>query len=86
MSVFIFYRDKSDYTRTVTEYLHDFKRRTAQDLEEIDPDSPRGMDLAKIYDVVEYPTMIATTPEGEMRNMWRGLPLPTIDEVSYYVQ
>jgi hypothetical protein len=86
MSVMVIYRDNTDYARAVTEFLRDFKRRTARDLDEINPDSTRGIDLCKIYDIVEYPSIIATDEEGKMRNMWRGIPLPTIDEVSYYVQ
>ena len=61
------------------------RNRTFQ-LEEIDPDSRRGADLCRLYDVVEYPTVIATGEDGKLRNVWRGLPLPLIDEVSYYVQ
>lgn len=86
MAVMVFYRDNTDYTRRVTEFLHDFKQRTAQSLEEVDPDSRRGADLVKLYDIVEYPTLVATTEDGQIRASWRGVPLPTIDEVSYYVR
>jgi hypothetical protein len=86
MSVMIFYKTASEHARAVTEYLHDFERRTARKLDEVDPDSPEGVNLCELYGVVEYPTVVATGEDGQMRNSWRGLPLPTIDEVSYYVQ
>lgn len=85
MSVMIFYRSSSEHGREVTEYLHDFERRTARKLEEIDPDSRRGADLCRLYDVVEYPSIVATSEDGQMRQKWSGSPLPMIDEVSYYV-
>ncbi len=85
MAVYVFYKTNTEYARHVEEYMHDFKRRTAQDLEVVDPDSRRGADLCRLYDVVEYPTIIATAPDGRMQSSWRGEPLPTIDEVSYYV-
>lgn len=85
MPVMIFYKAASEHAQDVAEYLHDFERRTARKLEEIDPDSRHGVELGQLYDIVEYPTIVATTEDGQMRNMWRGLPLPTIDEVSYYV-
>ena len=85
MSVMIFYKSASEHARDVTEYLHDFEQRTARTLDEIDPDSPKGVSLCELYGVVEYPTVVATSEDGQMRNSWRGLPLPTIDEVSYYV-
>jgi hypothetical protein len=33
---------------------------------------------------MEYPTLIAITDDGQVQNQWKGLPLPTISEVSYY--
>jgi len=85
VSVMVVYRDPGESSRDVETFLHDFKRRTAQDLEVIDPDSRRGSDLCRAYDIVEYPTLLAVAEDGQVRNMWRGLPLPTIGEVSYYV-
>jgi hypothetical protein len=85
VGVLIVYKASSEHARDVTEFLHEFEKLTSHKLETIDPDTPRGADLCRLYDVVEYPTVIATTSDGEMRNMWRGLPLPTINEVSYYV-
>jgi hypothetical protein len=85
VGVLIVYKASSEHARDVIEFLHEFEKLTSHKLETIDPDTPRGADLCRLYDVVEYPTVIATTGEGEMRNMWRGLPLPTINEVSYYV-
>jgi len=38
-----------------------------------------------VYDIVEYPTIIALSDSGQLQNLWRGLPLPTISEVSFYV-
>jgi hypothetical protein len=36
------------------------------------------------YDIVEYPTVVALDDSGGLQHMWRGLPLPTISEISYY--
>jgi hypothetical protein len=86
MAVLVIYRDPSEHAREVETFLHDFKQRTSHDLTVVDPDSRRGSDLTKSYDIVEYPTVLALSEDGQVRNMWRGLPLPTIGEVSYYVQ
>jgi len=66
-------------------FLHDFENRIHHKLEEINPDSVRGADICRVYDVTQYPAVIATSDEGQLRNMWSGLPLPLINEVSYYV-
>jgi hypothetical protein len=79
------YKDKYDYTRTVLDYLHDFERQTGHKLETLNPDSGEGMHFCDTYGIVEYPCIIALSDDGVMQNLWRGLPLPTISEISYYV-
>ena len=86
MRVVVIYKDETDYSRTVTDFLRDFKRQTGKELETIDPDSTEGTQFCEAYGIVEYPTIIALSDEGIMQNEWTALPLPTINEVSYYVQ
>jgi hypothetical protein len=85
MKAVIVYKDESDHAREVLDYLRDFKRQTGHDLETIDPDTHDGIDFCRAYDIVEYPSVIAISDDGVMQNLWRGRPLPTISEVSYYV-
>ena len=85
MKITIVYREESDHAREVFDFLHDFEKRTGQTIEEINPDSPRNEFFIRAYDIVEYPTILALTDEGEVLNQWRGRPLPMIDEVSYYL-
>lgn len=84
MRVLILYKNDTDYTRTVTDFLYDLKKQTGYELEELDPDTAEGADICRIYDIVEYPTIIALSEDGALQNLWRGLPLPLISEVSYY--
>lgn len=84
MRTFVVYKDESDHARAVIDYLRDFKRQTGKDLEVIDPDTREGADLCRTYDIVEYPTIVALDASGVLQNTWRGQPLPTISEVSYY--
>ena len=85
MRVVAVYKQQSDYTRPVEEYLFDFKRQTGHDLEVMDPETPEGISFCEAYGIVEYPTLIAVSDSGQMQNMWRGMPLPTMSEVSFYV-
>lgn len=85
MRVRVIYKSESDHAREVMNYLRDFSRQTGQEIEEINPDTADGAQLCRVYDIVEYPTIIATSEDGSLQNMWRGRPLPTISEVSYYV-
>jgi len=81
----VIYKEATDYARQVTDFLRDFNRQTGHELETINPDTADGADFCRTYDIVEYPTVVAISDDGILQQMWRGLPLPTISEVSYYV-
>lgn len=85
MRVVVVYKEETDYARQVNDYLRDFTRQTGHELETLNPDTPEGASFCRAYDVVEYPSLVAISDDGVMQNLWRGLPLPTISEVSYYV-
>lgn len=85
MRVVVIYKEATDYARQVSDYIADFKRQTGHDLETMDPESLEGISFTSTYDILEFPTIIALSDSGQMQNQWRGLPLPTISEVSYYV-
>lgn len=84
MKAIIIYRSNSDHGRAVEEYLRDFTRQTGNEIETLDPDTKEGTSMCRTYDIVEYPTVIALSDDGRMQSSWRGLPLPTISELSYY--
>ena len=82
MRLICIYRDNEDYTRSVTEWIENFRRFTGKEIEEMDPD--KDDNFCRAYDIVEYPTIIALGENSEVRAMWRGRTLPLINEVSYY--
>ncbi len=85
MKAVIIYKVESDHAREVTDYLRDFARQTGHQLETIDPETRDGADFCRAHDIVEYPSVVALSDDGALQNLWRGRPLPTISEVSYYV-
>lgn len=84
MRTIIIYKEDSERARPVLEFLREFKRQTGKEVETLDPDKPEGTGFCRTYDIVEYPTIIALDGGGQLQQLWRGLPLPTISEVSYY--
>ncbi|NCU30352.1 hypothetical protein EOL73_00815 [Candidatus Saccharibacteria bacterium] len=86
MKVKILYKEQMDYTRLVEDWLRDFKRQTGRDLEKIDPESREGVSLCRTYDILEFPSIIALGDDGTLQNYWRGIILPTINEVNYYAK
>ena len=83
MRVVCIFRDNEDYSRTVTEYLENFYRRTGRQIETMNPDE--NVKFCETYDIVEYPTILALDNQGSVLNMWRGQDLPLMDEIVYYM-
>jgi len=84
MKVVVLYRSKSEHGTPVEEYAREFKRRTSRDLELIDIDSKDGWNMAELYEITQYPAIIATANDGKLQNMWQGEPLPLMNEVMGY--
>lgn len=84
MKVTVVYKDESDHARSVIGFMREYERVTGRTLDVVDPDTPEGAQFCRTYDIVEYPSVIATSDGGVLQNLWRGLPLPLINEVSYY--
>ncbi|MBR3252760.1 hypothetical protein IKF84_01680 [Candidatus Saccharibacteria bacterium] len=83
MRVVCVFKEGRDYSRTVTDWLEDLRRRTGHEIEIIDPD--KSPDFCEAYEIMEYPTIMALGPSGETAASWKGLPLPLFDEVTYYI-
>lgn len=47
-------------------------------------DTKEGADLAQLYDVVSYPSMLALREDRELVKSWEGLPLPLMNDVAYF--
>jgi len=83
--VLIFYRVDSEQRRAVDEFVHEFKRRYPDlELTLTDVDSPHGSQDADIYDIVQYPTVLATSNDGATLQRWDAGTLPLLNEVAYY--
>ena len=67
----------------VETFLRDFKRQTGRRIETLNPDTRSGQNFIELYNIVEYPTLIAIGPDGTEVAKWRGN-LPTISDASFY--
>lgn len=85
MRVTILYRRNSEHAGIVEDYAGEFEHHKGKKLELLDADSRQGADMAQLYDVTGYPTILALNNDGSFNRMWAGLPLPLMDELSYYM-
>lgn len=84
MEVIVLYRERSDHAREVREYIREFTRRTGKELTTLDVDTVEGAEKAKLYDILQYPAVIAVKSDGQMLQLWQGQPLPLINDVAGY--
>jgi len=85
MKIVILYHPQSDHSRTVEDYVYEFSKRNPEvSLEALSVDTRSGSNMARTYDVVQYPTMIALRENGELAQSWPGIPLPLMNEVAYF--
>lgn len=86
MKVYILYRPKSEHARQIEEFLQEFKHRHGErPLEIIDIDTRDGTATASLYDVVDYPAILALTDDGQLLKSWVGREVPPLmQEVAYY--
>ncbi|MDO4271746.1 MAG: hypothetical protein Q4C83_02060 [Candidatus Saccharibacteria bacterium] len=82
MRIVIVYREASEHRMAVESFLRDYRFRTGHDIETLNPDTAEGARFCHLYDIVEYPSIIAIGPDGVMYQQWRGAQLPTISEVA----
>ncbi len=86
MKAVILYHPKSEFSRQVEEYVRDFERQKGKSLELISLETKEGADMAKLYDIVQYPAVLALKESGELLKDWQGSVLPLMNEVAGYLE
>lgn len=84
MKLITLYHVKSESARKVEEFVHEFEKRTGQQIELMDLETKQGAEQAKLYDIVRYPAILAVRDDGELLKNWEGDELPLIGEVAAY--
>lgn len=82
MRIVALYHPVSDHARRVEEFAHDYERQTGAGLELLSLDGQDGAGLAKTYDIVRYPAILAIREDGQLLQHWQGDDLPLIKEVA----
>lgn len=86
MKTLLLYRDNDPSTRQALDYQRDFTSRTGKKLLTMDPESPEGVELCRLYDILQFPAILVRDDSGGLQNLWIGDQLPTFSELSIYVE
>lgn len=85
MKAFILYRPQSEFARPVEEYIREFESRRGKSIELVSLDTMEGSDMARLYDIVQYPALLVIRDDGQILKAWQGTRLPLMDEVAGYL-
>jgi len=85
MKVVALYRPDSEFARMVEEYVHDFERQRSKTVKLVSLDTKEGADIAALYDIIQYPALLALRDDGQLLKTWQGPQLPLMDEVAGYL-
>jgi hypothetical protein len=86
MLVYLLYNRSTSGERTVAR-LHDRLKAEQVDVELLDADSPRGIQLTETYDIMGRPAVVVVSTDGSPVQVWQGedsLPAPA--EIAYYAR
>ena len=86
MRVFCLYRPNSETERSVIELNAELKRRMNVELELISMDTVEGDRLAQVYEIMQFPAVLAVDSGGVLHKSWAEGNLPLLNELSYYLQ
>ncbi len=79
------YRPHSEHARVVEEFAKDFARtNSGSKLDMVDLNTRDGSSTASLYDVMQYPAILALTDDGQLIKEWEGTNMPLMSEVAYY--
>ncbi|MGH7238664.1 MAG: hypothetical protein ACREHG_01220 [Candidatus Saccharimonadales bacterium] len=87
MKVLVLYRPDSEHASATESFLRDIEDRheVADKLQVVNIDSREGVDVASLYDIVQYPGILILDDFGSVVHSWQGDSFPLIDEIVGYV-
>ena len=85
MKVVVIYRPDSEHARVVEDFIRDYQmQHGAGQLEALNIDGREGGAMASLYDIMQYPAILALREDGQLLRSWEGETLPLMDELAAY--
>lgn len=79
------YRLNSERAGEAERYAADYQRQHPdKQIEMMDVDSAEGQHMARLYDIVSYPAVLALAQDGAPQQIWQDEQLPLFKELDYY--
>lgn len=87
MKAVILYKPNTETESGIQAYTREFARETGKTIALVDSDSIQGIEIAKLYDIVQFPSIVVFRDDGSFVESWLDREKwPTISELSFYNQ
>lgn len=87
MRMVVLYHPKGEFAGMAEDYKRDFEyQHPGKKIEMVSLETINGAEMAKLYDVVRYPALLAIENDGRLRQIWQDKPWPLMDEAYAYSQ
>jgi hypothetical protein len=85
MRAIVLYRPDSEVARTVEEYAKEFEKTQHKTLELVSLNTPKGVETAGLYDMLQNPSFLVLRDDGQLVKDWQGVQPPLMSELSNYL-
>ena len=85
MKAYLIYRFDGPQQIRVDSLLRDLGDHWASKIELVDNQTRTGADLARLYDVVDYPALLITLDDGRQLELWQSS-WPLLSDIIYYLR
>jgi len=88
MKLLVLYRPNSEHASKTESFVRELGQRYPEikKVEYLDLNTRGGAAAASIYDVLQYPGIIAATDDGIPQQVWQGDMLPLLSDVASHFQ
>lgn len=81
------YRKGGQSQALAEDFSADYRRlHPRAELELVEADSPSAQATVSLYDIFDYPAILATADDGSLLQLWQGQQLPLMKELDFYLQ
>jgi hypothetical protein len=82
MRIVALHHPKSDHAGKVEDYAREYHaRHPDRKLELVSLEQIQGSEMAKLYDIFQYPAILIIAAEGRLQKFWQDDQLPLMDEL-----
>lgn len=85
MKAVMLYKPDSEAARKVEDFARDFERTQHKPIQALSLETREGADMARLYDMVQNPSILVIRDDGQLLKFWQGDQFPLMNELASYL-